>query len=310
MFGVHEVMDLLAAFHTYVRVAEVGSFSAVAREVGATQSAISRQVAVLEEHLGARLIQRTTRSLTLTEDGRDLLDHARRVLDCVEQAEAAVGRRRLAPGGLVRVAAPASFGRLHISPRIPRLLDRYPELLVELHMSDNVTDLITGGIDLAIRGGPMTEASLVARRVVISPRYVVASADYLSRYGEPAHPSDLSSHSCIVFLNHVTPHKWSFEGPDGEIAVPITGRLRTDCSETMREAVLGGISIAFAPAWLFAADLAAGRVRAVLRGFRTEPVLLHAIYPSRRNLASRTRAVIDFLVEEFSLDPTLSSGEG
>ena len=159
-------MDLLAAFRTFTRVAEAGSFSAVARESGMTQPAVSRQVLALEEHLGARLIQRTTRSLMLTEDGRDLLDHARRVLDCVEEAETAVGRRQGAPSGLIRIAVPATFGRLYVAPRMRRLLDRYPELSVELHMSDSVTDMIAAGIDLAIRGGPVHEASLVAVHIL------------------------------------------------------------------------------------------------------------------------------------------------
>ena len=157
----------------------------------------------------------------------------------------------------------------------------------------------------------MTEASLVARRIGSSPRHVIASAEYLRREGEPTHPAELSSHSCIVFLNNATPFEWSFEGPDGAIAVPITGRFRTDSSEAMREAVMGGIGLALLPTWLFADDLAAGRVRTVLRDFRVQPVALHAVYPSRRNLAPRTRAVIDFLVDEFRLDPVISSyGEG
>lgn len=300
-------MDLLAAFRTYVRVAESGSFSAVAREVGATQPAISRQVAALEQHLGARLIQRTTRSLTLTEDGRDLLGHARRVLDSVEDAEAAVGRRHATPGGLVRVATPASFGRLYVAPRMRRLLDRYPELSVQLHMGDNTVDLVSEGIDLAIRAGAVNEASLVARRIGSSARHVVASAEYLDRNGAPASPLDLSRHSCVVFLLNATPNEWTFRGPDGAIAVPISGRFRTDSSEAMREAVMSGIGLALSPAWIFGADLAAGRVRTVLDGFQLERLPIHAVYPSRRNLAPRTRAVIDFLVDEFRLDPAVSS---
>lgn len=302
-------MDLLAAFRTYIRVAEAGSFSAVAREAGATQPAISRQVATLEEHLGARLLQRTTRRLTLTEDGREFLDHARRVLDCVEAAEASVGRRHAAPGGLVRLLVPASFGRLQVGPRIPRLLDRYPELSVQLRMIDGVTDLIANGIDLAIRLGPVTDTSLVARRLGASPRHAIASVDYFRRYGEPTHPSDLSGHSCVVYLNIATPNEWRFQGPDGPVTVPVGGRFRTDSSEAMHEAVLGGICIALSPAWLFADDLAAGRVRIVLGGFQTEPLAIHAVYPSRRNLAPRTRAVIDFLVDEFRLDPAIRSDE-
>ena len=300
-------MDLLAAFRIFVRVAEAGSFSAVAREVGATQPAVSRQVAALEEHLGARLIQRTTRSLTLTEDGRDLLGHARRVLDCVEEAEAAVGRRQRAPAGLVRLATPASFGRLHVAPRMRRLLDRYPELSIELHMSDTVSDLVADGIDLAIRGGPVTEASLIARRIGSSARHVFASGDYLERHGEPAHPRDLAGHSCIVFLNSANPHEWSFNGPDGAVAVPVDGRFRTDSSEALREAVLAGVGIALFSAWAFPEELASGQVRTVLHEFQAERLPVHAVYPSRRNLAPRTRAVIDFLADEFRLDPAISS---
>ena len=300
-------MDLLAGFRTFVRVAESGSFSAVAREIGATQPAISRQISALEQHLDARLIQRTTRSLTLTEDGRDLLDHARRVLDCVEEAETAVGRRQGAPSGLVRMATPSTFGRLYVAPRMRRLLDRYPDLSVELHMSDSVSDMIAGGIDLAIRGGVVQEASLVARRIGSSARLVVASVDYLERNGTPAHPSDLARHSCIAFLQGAAPNEWRFNGPDGAVSVEIGGRFRTDSSEAVREAVMAGVGLALAPSWVFGADLTSGRAKAVLQRFQAEQVPIHAVYPSRRNLAPRTRAVIDFLLDEFRLDSAIST---
>ena len=300
-------MDLLAGLRTFVRVAESGSFSAVAREIGATQPAVSRQISALEQHLDARLIQRTTRSLTLTEDGRDLLDHARRVLDCVEEAETAVGRRQGAPSGLVRMATPSTFGRLYVAPRMRRLLDRYPELSVELHMSDGITDMIAGGIDLAIRGGVVQEASLVARRIGSSARLVVASVDYLERNGTPAHPSDLARHSCIAFLQGTAPNEWRFNGPDGAVSVAIGGRFRTDSSEAMREAVMAGVGLALAPSWVFGADLTSGRAKAVLQRFQAEQVPIHAVYPSRRNLAPRTRAVIDFLLDEFRLDSAIST---
>jgi len=300
-------MDLLAAFRTYVRVAESGSFSAVAREMGATQPAVSRQVSALEEHLGARLIQRTTRSLTLTEEGRVLLDHARRVLDCVEEAEAAVGRGHPSVSGLVRIATPASFGRLHVAPLIGRLLDRHPELLVELQMSDSTADLIAGGIDLAIRAGQVTDAGLVARRIGASPRQVFASAEYLTRSGMPQHPADLGAHACIIFLQLATPQDWTFDGPDGEVSVHVEGRFRTDSSEAVREAVLGGLGLSLSPSWMFGDDVATGRVMAVLGGYRAGQVPIHAVYPTRRHLAPRTRAVIDFFADEFRLDPAISS---
>lgn len=300
-------MDLIAGLRTFVRVAEAGSFTAVAREMGSTQPAVSRQVAALEEHLGARLIQRTTRSLALTEDGRDLLAHARRVLDAAEEAEAAVGHQRGAPRGLVRLATPSVFGRLYIAPRLGRLLERYPELSLELHVSDRPQDLVAEGIDLAVRAATAADSSLIARRIGSSSRITVAAASYLDRHDEPRHPEELAGHSCIPFLQHASPFDWHFDGPGGEVTVRVSGRFSSDGSEAVREAVLAGIGFAVLPGWYFAEELLSGEVRAVLPGWQPPRIGLNAVYPSRRHLPQRTRAVIDFLVDELRLDPELSS---
>ncbi len=299
-------MDLLTAFRVFVRVAEAGSFSAVARETGTTQPAVSRQIAGLEEHLGARLIQRTTRALALTEDGRDLLGHARRVLDSVDEAEGAVGRRHALPGGLVRLATASTFGRMYVMPRIPRLLERYPELALELKMADSISDLVAEGIDLAVRVTAVQDSSLVARKVGSSRRVTVASAACLAAHGEPQHPSDLATLPCIVFTGLATPTDWSFEGADGPVSVRVGGRFRTDSGEGVREAVLAGLGFAVLPTWFFGTELSDGRLHRVLTGWEPPPTPISAVYPSRRNLAPRTRAVIDFLVDEFRLDPIIS----
>ena len=300
-------MDLLIAFRVFIRVAEAQSFSAVAREMGTTQPAVSRQVAALEEHLGARLIQRTTRSLALTEDGRDLLGHARRVVDSVEEAEAAVGRRHAVPGGLVRLATSSTFGRLYVSPRIPRLLERYPELTVDLRMSDGLTDLVAEGIDVAVRVTSVLDSSLVARKIGSSRRVAIASEACIAAWGEPRHPSDLSRMPCIIFSGSQAPTEWRFEGPDGPVTVSVAGRFRTDNGEGVREAVLAGLGFAVLPTWFFGSEVTDGRLRPVLTGWEPPATPITAVYPSRRNLAPRTRAVIDFLVEEFRLDPVISA---
>ncbi len=302
-------MDLIAAFRTYIRVAEAGSFSVVAREGGATQPAVSRQIASLEEHLGTRLIQRTTRRLTLTDDGRDLLAHARRVLEAVEEAEAAVGRGGSEPVGLVRLAVPSVFGRIHVAPKLRLLLERYPGLSVELHVADRPHDLVAEGLDLAIRAAAEEGSSLITRRVGSSARLTLASAEYVERRGVPAHPGDLAHHECITFLQMPTPRDWHFEGADGPVTVHVGGRFSTDGSEALREAVLAGLGVALLPAWYFRDELADGRVRALLRDWQPPRVAINAVYPSRRHLAPRVRAVIDFLVHEFRADPTLSPDE-
>lgn len=302
-------MDLLAAFRCFVRVAETGSFSAVAREVGSTQPAISRQIAALEAHFDVRLIQRTTRSLTFTQDGLDLLAHARRVLDTVDETEEILGKRRASPSGLVRIASSTSMARIHIIPRLPRLMQRYPELEVEVTMSEQVQDLIAENIDIAIRAGQIADSSLVARHLGSTSRGVLASADYLEKYGELQTPQDLTQHACLVYtggLSRASAHQWEFDGPGGQVMVEVSGRFRSDSVEGIAEAIRVGIGISRLPTWMFEEDIAQGRVRTILRDWQPPRIPIHAVYPSRRHLAPRTRAVIDFLVNEFRLDPMVS----
>ncbi len=303
----YEAMDLLAALHAFSRVAESGSFSAVAREMGTTQPAVSRQVAALEEHLGARLLHRSTRALALTEDGKDLLAHATRVLEAVEEAQAAIGHRRSSPAGLVRLGCSVGFGRLFIAPRMRTLLERHPELSIDLALSDGIQDLVSEGLDLAVRIGETDDTALVARRIGSTDRLVLASAEYLERCGEPQHPTELANHTCVIFNRFASPLDWQFTGPDGSLTVHVSGRFQSNSGEAMREAVLAGLGICYLPAWVFRAELVSGEVRPVLRDWHSARTPIHAVYPSRRYLAPRTRAVIDFLVDEFRVDPIIST---
>lgn len=300
-------MDLLAAFHAFSRVAESGSFSAVAREMGTTQPAISRQIAALEDHLGARLLHRSTRALALTEDGKDLLAHTARVLEAVEEAQAAVGRRRTSPAGLVRIGSSVGFGRLFIAPRIRALLERHPELSIDLALSDGIQDLIGEGLDLAVRIGEVDDTALIARRIGSTDRLVIASADYLDRHGEPTHPAELADHACLIFNRIASPLDWHFTGPGGPLTVHVSGRFQSNNGEAMREAVLAGMGIGFLPAWVFRGELVSGEARAILRDWQSPRTPINAVYPSRRYLAPRTRAVLDFLVDEFRVDPVIST---
>ncbi|WP_227304594.1 LysR family transcriptional regulator [Acidisoma cellulosilyticum] len=302
-------MDLLAAFRCFVRVAETGSFSAVAREVGSTQPAISRQIAALEAHFDVRLIQRTTRSLTFTQDGQDLLAHARRVLDTVDETEEILGKRRASPSGTVRIASSTAMSRLHIIPRLPRLMQRYPDLEVEISMSEQVQDLVAENIDVAIRAGQIADSSLVARHLGSTARGMIVSTAYLEKHGEPQTPQELAQHSCLVYtggLARASAHQWEFDGPDGSTVVEVSGRFRCDSVEGICDAIRAGLGISRLPTWMFDEDILQGRVVAILKDWQPPRVPIHAVYPSRRHLAPRVRAVIDFFVNEFRLDPMVS----
>ena len=299
-------MDVVAAFRVFVRVAESGSFSSVARELGVTQPAVSRQVSTLETHLGARLLQRTTRSLALTSDGHDLLGHARAVLEAVERAEGAVGRHHAGPSGLVRVSTSVTFGRVVIAPRLPELLARFPKLEVSLRLNDRPADLVHDGIDVAVRVGPIIEATLIARRIGEVSRLIVASADYLARRGAPQTIEELATHECVLLENSAHPDVWQLEGPEGTREVRVQGRFRTDSIEAVRVAVANGMGLAVMSSWLMSRELDEGTVVPVLPAWQPPVLPVHAVYPSQRNLAPRTRAVIDFLVQEFRSDPALA----
>jgi DNA-binding transcriptional LysR family regulator len=301
-------MDVLAAMRLFVRVAEAGGFTAVAREAQTTQPTVSRVVATLEDHLGARLLNRSTRAVSLTDDGKQFYALARHALEVVAEAESAVGERQTRAVGRLRLATPVAFGRLHVVPRLELFLAANPEVEVELVMSDDFVDLVGDGVDLAVRIGEIVDHGLVARRIGTTRRVTVASRYYLEGRGEPAHPAELSAHDCIVYTRLATRNEWPFVGPDGDIVVRVHGRYRADNSEGVREGVLGGLGIGLIPVWLFSRDeIASGRVKIILRDFEPTSLPIHTVYPSRRLVPAKVRAMVEFLAAEFRRDPLLSA---
>lgn len=299
-------MDLRAPMRTFVRVVEAGSFTAVAAEQSTTQPTISRQVAALEEHLGARLLTRTTRALTLTDEGRAFYEHATRAIEAIGEAENAVGRRQSKPAGTLRLAVPVVLGRRHIVPRLARFFARNPEVSIDLVMSDSFIDLVEQGIDLAIRVGEITDQSLVARKIGMVRRLTVASAAYLKAKGAPRTPADLARHDCIVYTRLATGNRWHFESKDGPLSVTVSGRYRVDSSEAVREGVLAGLGIAVIPAFALSGEVDRDEVKILLKAYEPKPLPLNAVYPSRRFVSLRVRAMIDFLARELEIDPVLN----
>ena len=293
-------LDLLSGMKLFVRVAETGGFSSVARELTSTQPTVSRTVAALEAYLGVRLLNRSSRAVTLTEDGRAFYAKAMRALESITEAEACVGRRHGQPTGSLRLGAPMAFGRLHVAPRMPAFLALYPEVEVDLAMNDAFVDLVGEGLDLVIRVGMLADPSLIARRIGTTRRVTVASAEYLGRRGRPMTPADLRQHDCVVYTRLATGNRWHFGGPDGPISVDVRGRLRADNSEAVREAVVNGAGIAVIPVWMFTDEISSGRVQIILDAFEPSALPIHAVYPSRRQVSAKVRAMIDFLAAAFA----------
>lgn len=297
--------DIVALMRTFVRVVEAGSFTTVAVERNTSQPTISRQIATLEEQLGCLLFQRTTRSLALTDDGRVFYGHSRRTLEAADEAQASVGRRRGAPSGELRLSAAVVMSRRHIVPRLPKFLERYSAVTVDLAMSDAFSDLVEEGVDLAVRVGELTEPGLIARRIGTTRRAVVATPGYLARRGVPRSPAELKGHDCVVYSKLAAGAVWTFLGEVGPVAVPVAGRCSINNTEGVRAAILAGLGLGYVPVWHFDQDdFATGRLVA-LDGFEAPGQPIHAVYPSRRFLPSKVRAMIDYLVEEFAADPML-----
>ena len=299
-------MDLLGSMRLFIRVVETGGFSTVARETASTQPTVSRGVAALEDHLGVRLLNRSSRAVTLTDEGRAFYAQAVRALEAVSEAESSVGRRHGQPSGLLRLGCPVAFGRLHVASRMARFLALHPEVEVELLMTDAFVDPVAEGLDLVVRVGMLEDPTLIARRIGTTRRATVASADYLGRRGVPQAPSELTQHECIVYTRLATGNRWHFGGPDGPIAVTVRGRFRADNSEAVREAVTAGAGIAVIPVWMFADEITSGRVRIILDAFEPNALPIHAVYPSRRLVSPKVRAMIEFLAAEFAASPLLS----
>ncbi|HUI58677.1 MAG TPA: LysR family transcriptional regulator [Steroidobacteraceae bacterium] len=289
-------MDLLEGLRTFTRIAETGSFSAVAREHNASHSAVTRQVGQLEEHFGVRLFHRTTRRLSLTEDGQDLLGYARTVLEATEEMEGSLGRQRSSPTGVVRLGIPVA-ATPWLVPRIGELLREHPGLVVQLVIGDRIGDMIEDRLDVALIGRDLPDNSLISRSVGSFGRIAVASAAYLEQYGAPSVPQDLMNHRCIIHDIGPDSARWRFGPPDNLIEVNVPGALWANNSEVVHRAALAGHGIARLSELQAADDIRAARLYRLLPDFLPERQQIYVVYPSRRHLPPRVRVTIDFVAE-------------
>lgn len=291
-------MEPLNDVACFVEVVHRGSFTVAAEKLGLSRSAISKQVAHLENRLRARLLNRTTRRLSLTEAGQAFYASARRGLQEIADAEAAVSSLQAAPRGTLHLNVPMSFGILHVAPAIASFIARFPEVQVDVRLDDRKLDLVEAGFDLAIRIGQLPDSSLVARALCPCPLVACAAPAYLQRRGRPATPDDLRRHDVLIYSYSDDPSQWDFTGRAGQkISVPVAGRVRMNNSLALREVLLAGAGITITPRFVVEADLRAGRLAAVLEDHRLRELSVYAVYPERRHLSPKVRAFVDFIGE-------------
>jgi DNA-binding transcriptional LysR family regulator len=297
-------MDRFAALSAFVRVSETQSFSEAARRLRSSKSAISRSVGALEAELGARLFNRTTRSLNLTEAGRAYFERVSRILADLDDADRALVHHQASPRGRLIVSAPMSFGFLHLAPALPEFLARFPEVEVDLSLNDRFVDLVEDGFDVALRIGALPDSSLIARRIVPIRRTLCASPDYFQRRGTPQIPEELKAHECLRNSNVLRTQEWRFVGPDGNASlIPVSGRMSANNGDVLRIMALAGLGIANLPTFIVGADVRDGALVAALDRFIPQDLAMSAVYPHSRNLSPKVRAFVDFLVERFGKRP-------
>ena len=292
-------MDRIDAMQAFVTVADLRGFAPAARRLKLSPSAVTRLIAALEQRLGARLLQRTTRSVTLTDVGARYLERARRILADVEEAEIAAEGERTRPSGRLTVSAPVGFGRLHVSPVMTAYLKRYPEVSGELRLEDRVINLVEDGVDLAVRIGHLADSSLVSRQVGEMRRIVVASPAYLKSHGEPKAPESIASNATIQFG---AASDWRFVRDGREVrASPVPRFITNSADAAIQYAEVGG-GLTRVLAYQAADAIARGRLRIVLQKFELPRLPIHLVYPTSRLLSAKVRTFIDLVVETSEWD--------
>lgn len=298
----------LGDLELFARIVTAGSLSAAGRELGLSPPVVSKRIQRLEERLGARLFQRTTRKVTLTEAGQGFYERVVAILASIEEAESQLARKSSEARGLLRVSAPTSFGRMHIAPHIGGLLSANPDMVVDLELSDSFVDIVGEGFDVAVRIADLDDSSLVARRLAPVHRVLCATPDYLAASGTPQHIDDLARH--ILLATHGQ-DPWRLEGPDGPVTLRIRSPLRTNSNEVVREAVLASVGIALRSTWDVGPELRSGALKVVLPAFRaSHRVGVFAVYPSRRFLPQKVRVFIDHLAALYGAVPPWDEGLG
>ena len=285
----------------FVRLAATNNISQAGHELGLSPAVASSHIGKLEEGLGVRLVHRTTRKVSLTEEGEAFLPHAEEVLSSVEAARASVGAGSASPRGTLRVTAPASFGRMHLMPALKGFLLRYPDLAIDFRFTDAIVDLVEGGFDIAVRNSELKDSTLIARKLAPDNRIVCASPDYLAKFGEPGSPHELHRHCCV---NLAGLEKWIFNTADGHLGIKTEGSFRTDNGEAVRDACVDGLGISINSTWSVYRHLQRGELVQILRDYPlVSDTAIWAVYPSSRLLAPKVRFFIDYFAECYGSPP-------
>lgn len=296
-------MDRLTSMEVFVRVVECGSFAGAAAAMNLSRGMVSKHVLALEERLSVRLLNRTTRTLNLTEAGAGYFERCRQIVQDAEEADRAASQLQREPRGDLRINAPMTFGSMHLAPALPDFLCQYPDMSVDLVLNDRVIDLVDEGFDVAIRIARMPDSSLIARKIAPCRMVLCAAPSYLSQFGTPTTAQDLTGHRCLLYSLSASPREWTLSGPDGPVTIRVNGPLRANNGQALMDAAVNGLGILMLPTFIAGDHLADGSLTPILTDFTPQPLTINAVYPHNRHLSAKVRAFVDFMVERFGKTP-------
>jgi len=289
--------DGFGAIPVFVAVVEQGGFSSAAQVLGISKSAVSKRIGLLEQHLGVKLLQRTTRKISLTEAGEHYFAHAKVAHGAAKDAEDAVTQLQGEPQGRLRINAPMSFGRLHLAPLIPKFLARFPKINIDLVMDDKHVDLVGDGFDVAIRAGVLPDSSLIARKLAPLNSVICASPGYLKKQGHPSTPEQLKDHNCLLYSYANQLNSWTFMDDKESHVIEVSGNYQVNNSEALREALVQDMGVARLPTFVAAADIESGTLVQVLPEYKMPHITIYALFLERQYMPAKVRVFLDFVIE-------------
>jgi DNA-binding transcriptional LysR family regulator len=297
-------MDRLNSMSIFVEVVNGESFTAAAEKTGFSRSQVSKSVNQLEAYLGTRLLNRTTRRISLTETGRIYYERCKAILNDIEEVEGIAGEQASKPHGRLTISAPTSFGTLHLNEAIPQYMKLYPQVQISLSLADRFIDVVAEGFDLAIRIAELEDSSLIARKIAPCNRVFCASPDYLNRYGTPKVPQDLAIHQCLIYSNDLKPDTWILHGPNGTESIKVNGPICADNGDILKSATVSGLGVSLLPTFIAGPDLGSGRLTQVLADYCPPEISVYVVFPSRRYLSAKVKTFVDFLSGYFGDTPS------
>ena len=296
-------MDRLNSMSIFVEVVNSDGFTAAAEKMGLSRAQISKSVMQLEEHLGTRLLNRTTRRISLTDTGRVYYERCKTILADIEEIEAIASEQNAEPRGTLTISAPTSFGLLQLNEAIPQYIKRYPKVQISLSLADRFIDVVSEGFDLVIRIAELEDSSLVARKIAPCKRVFCASPDYLKQNGVPKVPQDLAIHHCLIYSNELKPDTWVLHGPNGIESIKVNGPVCADNGDILKDAALAGLGVTLLPTFIVGSDIGKGKLQQVLADYCPPEISIYAVFPSRRYVSAKGRMFIEFLSDYFGDNP-------